>query len=187
MARNANKHRREFTFEVGDLAWLTASHLRLPRALTARRKLQPFYGPFKIARVLSDVAYELELPAHYKIHPVVHISHLKANADGSLDFPLRPAYTAPPPPEIVTNDEGDDEEHFHVESFRNHRFRPKPPRKPVKGKKRQVSFLVKWTGAGEGENVWLTENSLRADMDEETMEKLIVAYVAATGAKLHID
>lgn len=92
MAKNANKHRREFTFKVRDTAWLAATHLRLPK-IHAKRKLLPlYYGPYKIIKVFSDVTYELELPAHFKIHPVIHVFHLKANEDGSLDFPFRPAY-----------------------------------------------------------------------------------------------
>jgi hypothetical protein len=91
MARNANKHRREYTFQVDDKVWLAASHVCLPHALTAKRKLQPrYYGPFQGTKVVSYVVYKLELPPHFKIHPVIHISHLKANQDGSQDFPSRP-------------------------------------------------------------------------------------------------
>ena len=146
-AKYANKHRREYTFQVGDKVWLAASHLRLPRAAHAGRKLLPrFFGPYKVSKVISDVAYEIELPAHFKIHPVIHISHLKANADGTQDFPSRREYVAPPPPEI--GDE-DGEEYFHVEAFRNHRR---------SGARRQ--FLVKWLGYPEEDNEWISEKSL---------------------------
>jgi hypothetical protein len=91
MKRNADKHRRQYTFEVGESAWLAASHLRLPRL--TRGKLNPrYYGPYKIKRVLSDVAYELELPSQMRIHPVVHIAKLKANKEGTQLFPSRPEY-----------------------------------------------------------------------------------------------
>jgi len=177
MARNANKHRREFTFEVGDTVWLAASHLRMPRALTAKRKLLPrYYGPYKITKVLSDVAYELELPKHFKIHPVIHVSHLKANEDGSLDFPTRPAYKAPPPP-IIQGEDDDAEEYFQIEALRNHRF-------TGKGKNRCASFLVSWEGQDESENIWISEKRLRIDMQPQLVDGLISQYVLRTGAKL---
>jgi hypothetical protein len=169
-AKYANRHRREYTFEVGDKVWLAASHLRLPRAALAGRKLLPrFYGPYAIKRVISDVAYELELPAHFRIHPVIHISHLKASADGSRQFPLRPEYVAPPPPEI--GDE-DGEEYFHVEAFRNHRRH---------GSRRQ--FLVKWRGYPEDDNEWISETNLRKDLTD-SFEPLLEEYVQRTDARL---
>ena len=179
MVRNENKHRREYTFAVGDSVWLAASHLRLPRALTAKRKLLPrYYGPYKVVKVFSDVAYQLDLPAHFKIHPVIHVSHLKANADGSQDFPHRPEYQAPPPPIIHGNVDGaDEEEYFQIEQFRNHRFRGK-------GRNRSVSFLVKWIGYDESENIWRSEAALRADMEDALVDELIADYVRRTGAKL---
>ena len=178
-ARYANKHRREYTFVVGDKVWLAASHLRLPRALTAKRKLLPrYYGPYPIVKVISDVAYQLELPAHFKIHPVIHISHLKANADGTLEFPHRPEYKAPPPPIMHGDlDGGDQEEYYSVESIRNHRRRGR-------GRKGPLSYLIKWVGYDESENMWRTEARLRADMEDSLVDELIADYVQRTGAQL---
>ena len=131
-----------------------------------------------MVKVFSDVAYQLDLPAHFKIHPVIHVSHLKANADGSQDFPHRPEYQAPPPPIIHGNVDGaDEEEYFQIEQFRNHRFRGK-------GRNRSVSFLVKWIGYDESENIWRSEAALRADMEDALVDELIADYVRRTGAKL---
>jgi hypothetical protein len=59
----ANQHRREVEFKVGDRAWLATTHLRLPEAANATRKLQPrFHGPYKVTQVISPVAYRLDLP-----------------------------------------------------------------------------------------------------------------------------
>ena len=164
--RNANKHRRQYTFEVGDLVWLAASHLRLRRLVTG--KLKPrYYGPYKIKRVLSEVAYELALPAAFKIHPVIHISHLKANADGTKSFPHRPEYEGPPPPELE-----DDEPYFAVECFRQHR-----------GTAKRRQFLVKFVGEGEDYNEWLRASRLREDMPND-YDRLVAEYVQRTGAQL---
>ena len=166
-AKYANRHRREYTFQVGDKVWLAASHLRLPQAAHAKRKLLPrFFGPYKVSKVISDVAYELELPAHFKIHPVIHISHLKANADGTQDFP---DHTAPPPP--VVDEEG--QEYFQVEAFRNHR---------KSGTRRQ--FLAKWLGYPESENMWISESNLRLDLGKDDFATFRAEYISRTGVKL---
>jgi transposase InsO family protein len=146
--RNANKHRRQYTFEVGDLAWLAASHLRLPRLVSG--KLRPrFYGPYKIKKVLSEVAYELELPSDLQIHPVVHISHLKANADGTQLFPSRPEYADQQPPP----DAGDRDLYYDVESLLDH-----------KGTTGRRSFRVKWVDVPSEECTdWIKEDLLRKE------------------------
>jgi hypothetical protein len=176
MARNANKHRREHTFQVDDKVWLAASHVRLPHALTAKRKLQPrYYGPFRVTKVVSEVAYKLELPPHFKIHPVIHISHLKANQDGSQDFPSRPEYKSPPPAIIVGEGETA-EEYFSVGAIRNHKY-------VGKGRNRQRKFWIQWEGYGEQVNTWKSERDLRIDMEDHLVDSLISDYVQRTGAQ----
>jgi hypothetical protein len=176
MARNANKHRREHTFQVDDKVWLAASHVRLPHALTAKRKLQPrYYGPFRVTKVVSEVAYKLELPPHFKVHPVIHISHLKANQHGSQDFPSRPEYKSPPPAIIVGEGETA-EEYFSVGAIRNHKY-------VGKGRNRQRKFWIQWEGYGEHDNTWKSERDLRIDMEDHLVDSLISDYVQRTGAQ----
>ena len=43
-----------------------------------KNKLAPkFYGPFRINKKISKVAYRLELPDNFRIHNIFHISCLK--------------------------------------------------------------------------------------------------------------
>jgi len=57
-----------------DKVWLEGTHLKLPYDTM---KLMPrWYGPFRVAAKVSDIAYCLELPSGWKIHNVFHASLL---------------------------------------------------------------------------------------------------------------
>jgi len=80
----ANVHRREFIFKEGEEVLLSTQYLALKKGL-ARKLSCKYTGPFKIVDVVSAVAYKLELPANWRVHPVFHISLLKRyNRDESF-------------------------------------------------------------------------------------------------------
>ena len=91
----ADRKRRAIHFQKGDQVLLATKHLRLTHEgllRSPRRKLLPrFVGPFAVKRVISDTAYELDLPSCMKCHPVFHVSLLR-----SYTFPHK--YATPPPP-----------------------------------------------------------------------------------------
>ena len=57
----ANQSRHEKTYKVGDEVVLTTRHLPVSQHLPAKLRWR-WVGPFKIAKVISLVAYLLDLP-----------------------------------------------------------------------------------------------------------------------------
>lgn len=79
MKHYTDAHRTERRFVVGDRVFLRLQPYRQSTASTrSYSKLSPrFYGPFRVLEKIDDVAYKLDLPPHYRIHPVFHVSSLK--------------------------------------------------------------------------------------------------------------
>jgi hypothetical protein len=72
----ADKHRVELTFEVGDLVYL---RLQPYREASIKRNgaenLQPcFFGPYKVKIKVWVMAYDFDIPPESKIHNVFHVS-----------------------------------------------------------------------------------------------------------------
>ena len=97
-------------------------------------------GPFTIDQVISPVAYRLDLPKGWQIHPTFHVSHLKA-------YHRHPEFereVEPPPPVLV-----DGELEYEVEAILRHRG---------KGARRQ--YLILWKGYPLSEATWEPEEHL---------------------------
>jgi hypothetical protein len=165
----ANEHRREKVFDEGDMVLLSTANLRNENRAP---KLSPKYiGPFPISRVVSDVAYELMLPATMKIHPVFHVSKLREYKDGSEQFPERAQeqQSRPASEEVI-----DGEEAWEVEQVVDKRVRKRGRGRPV------VEYLVRWKGYPDWEKTWEPEKNLRAA--KEAVEDYEARCVEAAGA-----
>ncbi len=82
----AERGKTNFTpYAQGTLVWLEGVNLRThyPTSKLAPKR----YGPFPIKKVLSDISYELELPAQWKIHPVIHANLLTPYKEMVLHSP----------------------------------------------------------------------------------------------------
>src|SRR6185295_12827990 len=87
----ANAKRREEVFQVGNKVLLSAKNISLDtQARRPSKKLQPrFIGPYEVIEVISSVTYKLKLPANLAIHPVFHVSLLKAYQENLQEFENR--------------------------------------------------------------------------------------------------
>jgi ribonuclease HI len=150
----ANRHRRHDEFEVGDKVFVAARALRPPLADGAVKKLAPKkFGPYPIIEKISSVAYKLGLPAHVKVHPVMHVSLFERDHSQPGDDRV----TDPPPPEIL-----DGEEHFFVERLLG-----------TKGTGRLRKYLVRWRGYDASQDSWQFEQDLREDLSDDTWQRLV--------------
>ena len=72
----ADRSRRDEKFEVGDEVVLSTRNICVNQHLPSKLR-QHWIGPYRVAWVISPVAYGLDLPPTRRIHPVFHVSNLK--------------------------------------------------------------------------------------------------------------
>ena len=95
--RQVDKTRRAEEWKVGDRVYLSTRHLRTFAPHIPTKLRRRWVGPFTIQKVVSPVAFRLDLPPGWQIHPTFHASNLKA-------YIRRPEFereVEPPPSELV--------------------------------------------------------------------------------------
>ena len=88
----ANRHRREEDFGVGDQVFITTKDWLQDRP--SRKLSHTTSGPYKIIEKIGN-AYKLDLPPSINVHPVFNPSKLRRAASTE---PLAGQHTDPPPP-----------------------------------------------------------------------------------------
>ena len=142
MVATANKRRRNIQFQLGDevvvrTAFLpTTAFAHIPVKIRRR-----FVGPFQVVKVVSPIAYTLDLPSNWRIHPTFHVEKLK-KYERSEEFQR----TVVSPPAAI---EIDGQQEYEVEAIIRHRGT---------GNRRQ--YLVAWKGYELHEATWEPEANL---------------------------
>jgi hypothetical protein len=156
----ADQHRRAETYTVGDEVLLSTRDLKLvvdPLNKRAAKLTSRFVGPFRVTRVINDNAYELELPAQLRIHPVTNISKLRRYKRSPAQFAGRPQPLDRPPPEAT--DAAADE--WIVERIIASR-----------GSGRSLQYLIKWQGYPNEESSWEPKKNLNCPDKLREFEEL---------------
>src|SRR6267142_4992434 len=122
--------------------WLDGKNLPLSYRTI---KLAPRrYGPFKITKIVSPVAYRLELPIQWNIHPVFHASLLTPYIETDSHGPN----FSQPPPDLIKG-----ENEYKVETIRKHQ---------CFGRNKKLQYLLEWKGYPESDNMWEPAEQLHA-------------------------
>jgi Chromo (CHRromatin Organisation MOdifier) domain len=122
--------------------WLDAKNLKTTHPTHKLRAKR--YGPFMVTNALSHVAYQLQLPASWKIHNVFHASYLspyKETIEYGSNF-------VEPPPDII---EGQPE--WEVEAIVGMR---------LFGKQKQKQYQIHWRGYPHSNDTWEPEDNVHA-------------------------
>jgi len=111
MKKYINRKREEVDdYKVGDLVMLSTKDLKYQMVGRRIEKLtKRFVGPYKVKKIISSNAVELELPNTIKIHPVVNVSRIQRYI-GQVEGQKREQ----PAPVII-----DEEEEWEVEKILN--------------------------------------------------------------------
>lgn len=126
----ADRHRREVDFGVGDSVWLSLKAYRTSRP--SKKLDSQMAGPFRILERVGH-SYRLELPKSMKIHPIFSPDKLRRAADDPL-----PGQRIEPPEPVIINGERE----WEVEKILASRLN-----------KQQLQYRVKWVGYDE-DNTW---------------------------------
>ncbi|HVQ01617.1 MAG TPA: chromo domain-containing protein, partial [Candidatus Thermoplasmatota archaeon] len=143
----ADRHRRDHDFKIGDFVWLDTRNLSPPEYLS-RKLWERFTGPFQIRRKIGETSFELRLPSYWRIHPVFHVSLLRPyHENDDNKFPDRQQYYQEP---VII----DNHEEFEVEKIIGEAR--------INGKKH---YLVKWRGYDSEDNTWEPLRNLKNARD----------------------
>ena len=119
-------------FQVGDMVWLLRRNITTTRPCSKLDYTK--LGPFRISERINPVAYRLDLPPHYHIHNVFHVSLLEVYHPSVL--PGR-QHSRPPPIKLVSGDE------YEVEKILDSKL-----------VRKKLYYLVLWKGYPISEATW---------------------------------
>ena len=149
MLDTQNSSRRDEVFEPGDRVLLSLGKnkqvmITVPGEAEHRKFRSKFAGPFTVIERVSALAYRLNLPRHWRVHPVFHLDRLRRWRTSERQ--QRPAEQTPGPVNEETQE-------FEVDRILRTRV-------THRGGHPRREFLVKWLGYNADDATWEPEGNL---------------------------
>lgn len=141
---------------------------KIPSTLGITHKLaDQFVGPFKVLDRVGRLAYQLDIPEHWKVHPVFTIAQLEPSPPPSEDPYSRPRPGHPP---AVSTDAME----YEIERLLNKRV-------TKRGRGLSTQYLVRWLGYGPEFDEWYNVKDLGNAQEliedyEQEAKKLSTSY-----------
>ena len=137
----------------------------IPSTLGVTKKLADQYvGPFKVLEKVGKLAYHLDVPNHWKVHPVFTIAQLEPAPDPAADSYDRPRPDHPD--SVFVEGDTDTMKSYLVDCLLNKRVMRK-------GRGFATEYLVRWKGYGPAFDSWYNIKEL------DNADELVAAYKAA--------
>ena len=153
-------HHRPITLKEGSEVFLKLHQGYTLPGVKNRKFANQRAGPFKILERIGNLAYKLDIPPHWKIHPVISITQLEPAPKGDDPY-KRTTKPDHPPPVAELND---DWQECAIEKLVGRRQRKYGRGKPL------TEYLVRWEGWGPEWDLWYGEDLL------EDAKKLVKDY-----------
>jgi len=164
-----NEHRQHHPFKIGDEVFLDTRLLlvgyadvnKVMQATTNSRKFQhPYAGPFRLLKKAGENAFLLDIPAHWRLHPVFNVARLKLSKDDRTR-------SHPTPPPLRSTAASAPE--YEVEATMDHRG----------SVVRNLKYLVKWRYGSQLGSRWRTLKVAVMSFCTTTMSS--IAYAPTSG------
>jgi hypothetical protein len=148
-----DKKHTPITFKPGDKVFISlakgfASGYKLPHNVVNRKLSQQHVGPFTIVEAVGKLAYRLDIPPTWRIHPVISVVHLKPAPSDPFEREI------PPTPDLIQDDTGEEHEEWEVEEVLDSRL--------IGRVKKRKQYWIKWKGFGPEYNQWVYEDEMNA-------------------------
>ena len=118
----------------------------IPSSVGVTKKLtQQYVGPFQIIERVGRLAYKLEVPSNWRIHPVFSVTQLEPAPSPSEDPFHRPRPQQPP--SVFVEGDTDKAKFFEIDCLFNKRT-------VKKNNGLAIEYLVCWTGYGPEWDKW---------------------------------
>lgn len=148
-----NRKHQPMFMKVGDWAMLRLhkGYSILTSAGITKKLTQQYVGPFLILKKVGRLAYRLEVPRDWKIHPVFSIAQLEPAPAPAQDPFHRPRPDMPPA--VFVDGETDTLKSFEIERLLNKQT-------VKKGRGHATEYLIRWAGYGPEWDRWYNAKDL---------------------------